>query len=269
MSLHYKIFFGLNKEPFTADIDLKDIQVTRALKDIHERVNYAVRLGGIFLLTGEVGSGKSTALRWSMSQMHPSEYKMLRITAVAGSITELYKQLLDELDLEATGNSKSQLTKRIKKQVIELTQKKQKPVVVIDEASLLRVEVFSELHTLSQFESDSKPWLPIILAGQVSLLDSLRFTKSAPLASRVVAKTHLEAATLKQTTDYLEHHLKIAGLDKPVFDETAITAIHQGSGGLLRRINNLARGALIAAASEQLKVVSAEHVRKASTEIIL
>lgn len=269
MSRNYQIFFGLNKEPFTADIDLKDIQVSPSLKEIHERMQYAVRLGAIFVLTGEVGSGKSTALRWSMNQFHPSEYRLLKVTAVAGSITELYRQLLDELDLESKGTSKSILTKRIKKQVIELAvQKKQKPVVVIDEASLLRIEVFTELHTLSQFESDSKPWLPIIMAGQVSLLDSLRFTKSAPLASRVVARTHLEATTLKQTSDYLEHHLKIAGLEKPVFDETAITAIHQGSGGLLRRINHLARGALIAAAAEHLQIVNADHVRKASTEII-
>jgi general secretion pathway protein A len=268
MSQAYQIFFGFEKEPFISDIALKDILVTPELKEVYERMLYTIRLGSVFILTGEVGAGKSTALRWAMSQLHPSEYKIIKVTASVGTIIELYRQLLDELDLETKGASRSVLTKRIKTQVMELVlQKRQKPVIIIDEASLLRLEVFTELHTISQFESDSKPWLPIILAGQASLVDNLRYVKSAPLASRVVARTHLEATTLKQTNDYLKHHLKIAGVTNSLFNDSSVTAIHQGSGGLMRKINNLARGSLIAAASEGTKLVNAEHVRKASSEL--
>jgi general secretion pathway protein A len=141
-------------------------------------------------------------------------------------------------------------------------------VLVIDEASLLRLDVFTELHTITQFETDSKPVLPIILAGQTNLIDNLLFRQSRALASRVVARGHLEALTQDEMSVYLAHHLEIAGVKQNLFSEQAVTAIHQGSGGLLRRANNLARGSLIAASAEKCNVVSAEHVRVASTEII-
>ena len=137
----------------------------------------------------------------------------------------------------------------------------------MDEASLLRLEVFVELHTLCQFEMDSKPWLPIVLAGQSNLLDSLMYPGSMPLASRVVAKSHFVGIDREQMKDYLLHHLKIAGIKNMLFDDTAVTAIHQGSGGIFRRANNLARGSLVAAAMDNQKSVNAENVRIAASEV--
>jgi general secretion pathway protein A len=83
-----------------------------------------------------------------------------------------------------------------------------------------------------------------------------------------VGRGHLEALGLEEMSSYLTHHLGIAGIKQNLFSEQAVNAIHQGSGGLLRRANNLARGALIAAAAEKCNLVSADHVRIASTEII-
>ena len=128
--------------------------------------------------------------------------------------------------------------------------------------------MFAELHTLTQFEGDSKPILPIILAGQNNLLDKLYWKTSLPLSSRVVARSHLKAVDRQGMADYLDHHLKIAGINHCLFSEQAITAIHQGSGGFFRKANHLARGALIASAAEKSQQVSAEHVRLASTELI-
>ncbi len=156
----------------------------------------------------------------------------------------------------------------IKKEIQDLVMgKKLKAVLIVDEASLLRLEVFAEMHTIAQFEQDSKPWLPIILAGKDNLIAALKYQTSMPLASRVVARSHLEAANRPLMEDYLNHHLSIVGVTNSLFDDTAITAIHQGSGGLFRTANNLARGALIAAASDQSMTVTAEHVRRAATEI--
>ena len=98
--------------------------------------------------------------------------------------------------------------------------------------------------------------------------DPLLCRPSRTLASRVVARGHLEALTLDEMAAYLTHHLNIAVVKQSLFSEQAVTAIHQGSGGLLRRANNLARGSLIRAAAEKCNVVSGEHVRIASTEII-
>ena len=269
MSETYKAYFGLNREPFIADIHFKDILVTPELEGIFSRIRYAVRLGNIALITGEVGAGKSTALRWSMEQFHPSEYKTLWITATSGSILEFYRQVLRELDHEASSMSKAFYTRTIRNEVKELIKEKgQKPILVVDEASLLRLEVLVELHTITQFESDSKPWLPMILAGQMNLESTLRYRKAAPLASRIVTRGVLSSITKEEMEEYLNHHLSIAGLKTSPFSDAALTAIYQGSGGIYRTINHLARGSLIAAEAENVNEITAEHVRIASSEIL-
>jgi type II secretory pathway predicted ATPase ExeA len=181
---------------------------------------------------------------------------------------EFYRQFVDALDIHLSSNSKAVMVRMIKKEITDLIlEKRMKIILIVDEASLMRLEVFAELHTICQFEKDSKPWLPVILAGQNSLVDKLTYRSSQPLASRIVAKSHLQGVDIKGMEDYLKHHLSIAGVDQMLFNETAVTAIHQGSGGLFRKANHLARGALIAASAKKSTSVNAEHVRLASTEI--
>ena len=146
--------------------------------------------------------------------------------------------------------------------------KKQKIVIVVDESHLLRLEVFAELHTITQFDNDSKNLFSLVLAGQPNLLEKMTYRSSAPLASRVVARTHLSHLNQEQVTIYLEHHLSVAGVKKQLFSDQAITAIYQGSAGVLRKANFLARGGLIAAATEKEQIVSPEHIRLASTELL-
>lgn len=267
--MSYRAFFGFTREPFTPDIDLDSILQTPELLAVSQRVDYVIRIGGIGLLTGEVGAGKSTALRWAAGNLHPSSYKVLWVTATAGSILEVYRQLLAELDINTASSSRAVLTRHIRNQIQSLVAtKKQQPLLIVDEASLLRLDVFTELHTLTQFEADSKPWLPIILAGQNNLADNLLYRTAGPLASRVVARSHLEAVNREGMESYLLHHLSIAGLKNSPFEEPAVTAIHQGSGGLFRKANHLARGALIGAAGEKSQTVTADHVRMADSELI-
>jgi general secretion pathway protein A len=176
--------------------------------------------------------------------------------------------LLHALGAPMRGVSKAIMVQRIRDELHELVHnKKLKTVLVIDEASLLRLEVFAELHTLTQFEKDSKPYLPIVLAGQANLADSLMYRSSMPLASRIVARSHLEGVSRAQMHEYLLHHLTICGVTHDIFDEAAVTAIHQGSGGLFRKANHLARGAIIVAAKNKSFTVTADHVRTAATEI--
>jgi general secretion pathway protein A len=267
MRENYRVLFGFKKEPFSQDIRVEDMMRSSNLMGVKERFLYAVNLGAIAVITGDVGSGKSSALRFASATLHPSEYRVLYVTATSGTIAELYKQICHALNTEVKSSSKANLIRVIKSCIMELVNKKEKPVLIIDEASLIRLDVFSELHTLVQFEGDSKSILPVVLAGQNNLMDSLMFRQSRPLASRVVARGHMESLNAEDMAAYLQHHQNIAGC-KNLFSEQAVTAIHQGSGGLLRRANNLARGALVAAASEKCMTVSADHVRVASTEII-
>jgi type II secretory pathway predicted ATPase ExeA len=267
--MSYRQFFGLTCEPFSSDLEPKRILQTEAIGAVDSRVHYTMRAGGILLVTGEVGAGKSTALRWCTKQLHPSKHRVLWITASSGSILEVYRQLLAEFDIATVSNSKAFLTRRIREQIVNVvTQLHQQLLLVIDEASLLRIEVFAELHTLTQFEGDSKPWLPIVLVGQKNLADNLLHRSVTPLASRIIARTHIQEVDREHLERYLAHHLAIAGIKNNLYDANAVTAIHQGSGGLYRKANNLARGALVAAAADKSTHVTAEHVRQADSELI-
>jgi len=269
MDNSYRTFFELQKEPFSADIDLEEILVTASVKGVEDRIHYAIRLGAVALVTGEIGSGKSTALRYATAKLHPSEFRVVQVTATSGSILELYRQVIAELGMALSSCSKAAMTRAIKSETADLVRgKKKKTILVIDEASLLRLEVFAELHTLMQFEHDSKPFLPMVLAGQANLADNLKYRDSLPLASRVVGKTRLKGCDRDGMQQYLCHHLALAGVKNNIFEDSAITAIHQGSGGLFRKANHLARGAVIVAAKQKSPVVHAEHVRIASTELI-
>jgi general secretion pathway protein A len=204
-----------------------------------------------------------------MSQFHPSEYRLIWVTAIGGSILELYRQIAWELEVETISYNRAALTRIIRKAILYLVLgKKQKVVLMIDEASLLRLEVFAELHTLAQFDGDIKPMLPMIFAGQNNLLDKHYWRTSLPLSSRIMARSHLEGVNRQGMEDYPNHHLRIAGLNHFVFSEQAITATHQGAGGLFQSANHLTRRALIAVASEKCQQVSAEHVRLVSTELL-
>lgn len=260
-------FFGFTKEPFSPDIKVDELYHTAALEGAKERFLYAISLGAISVITGDVGSGKSTALRYASSALHPSLYQIIPVIASTGSIIEILKQVSMALDIDWNYNSLARLMRTVRGAVAEIAKRKQIPVLIVDEASLLRIEVFAQIHTLGQFDMDSKPLLPIILAGQSNLLDKLMYLTSRPLASRVIGRTHLEGLKQKDMAGYLKHHLEIAGIEEQLFSDEAILAIHQGSGGLLRRANLLAKGSLLAAAREKCMVVSAEHVRMASTEI--
>lgn len=262
--------FGFKTEPFPLRVLPKHLLKLPDMVGVKERLDYVLSLGGIMLVTGEVGSGKSTAMGWSLSHHHPSELTVLDVVANSASLNELYKQLCWALNLEVKSASRSYLSRMIKAAIRDLVlAKKQKVLLVIDEANLLRIDIFAELHTLTQFENDALSFFAVALVGQTTLIDKLTYRSSQPLASRIIAKSHLRAIAKEQMHEYLNHHTKIAGVKQSLFAEEAVTAIHQGSGGLLREANNLARGGMMAAAAEGCAMVAAEHIRIASTELIL
>lgn len=267
--MDYLRFFGFEKEVFPTDVSRNDIYQTDAIARVASRFDYALRLSGVALVTGEIGSGKTTALRYAASRLHPSEYVVIHVTACVGPIMELYREIVNALKISRSSISKSVMTRLIRQELMDVTQsQKLKPVLIIDEASLLRLEVFSELHTLCQIDGDTQRFLPLILTGHSSLIDKLQYRPSGPLASRVIARVHLEGLKQDHMNAYIQHHLRIAGIETSLFEPAALTAIHQGSGGLLRKANNLARGALIAAASQQSQTIHADHVRISATELL-
>ena len=188
--------------------------------------------------------------------------------ATTGSALELLRQICLELGAPPLSNSVAKLMKTIRELLSNIGAKKQIPILIIDEAHLMRLDILAQLHTVTQLPFDQKSLMPLILSGQNILIDRLLYHTSKPFASRVVGRTHLEGLQQADMREYLIHHLHISGGTAEIFSDEAVTAVHQSSGGLLRRANNLARGAMLAAAAEQAPVVSAEHVRLASTEIL-
>lgn len=264
----YNHYFGFKKEVFPQDVAIKEIYPIPDLNGLLERFMFAVDLCAVSVITGEVGSGKSTSLRVAISRLHPSEYQIIQVIANTGSYVEVLRQIAGGLMLDISIASMTKLFGIIRQVLLEIASKKVKPVIIIDEAHLLRIDVFCQIHTLFEFELDSKPVAPLIFCGQKNLIDSLSYHKCRSIASRVIGRSHLDGLVLEDMRGYLKHHLEIAGVKQQLFSDEAIIAIHQGSGGLLRRANYLAKGGLFAACRDKTNLVSAEHVRIASTEII-
>lgn len=259
--------FGLSGEPFTGELPPDKLFPIPGLSAFIERFDYAIRLASVTVITGEVGSGKSTSLRAATARLHPSQYTVLTIVATTGGSLELLRQLAIALGIEPSSNSQAKLLHTIRETLSALVAKKQTPVLLIDEAHLMRLELFASLHTLTQLPYDQHPLLPMVLSGQSTLLDRLMYHTSRPFASRVMGRTHLAGLARKEMANYITHHLTLVDGSAELFADEALTAVHQSSGGLLRRANALSRGAMLAAAAENAPLVTAEHVRLATTEI--
>lgn len=267
--MEYLSFFGFKQNPFPSNLKAKELLITDQLKHWHARFEFVTthKLWGV--LTGEVGAGKSTAVRWAMEQLSQPQFKPILITATNGTFLEVLRKILFALGHMNVAGIRAKMIHAIRQSFLDIHSQKITPVLIIDEASLLPLDVFRELHTLSQFDCDSKPVICVVLVGQEDLIDKLSYPTSRSLASRITARMHLTAGDMNQTSEYVRHHLKLAGGKETFFDEHAFTAIHQASGGLLRTINNLARCSLISAAAQKRQVVSADDIQVASSEMFL
>ncbi len=267
--MSYLEFFGFQKEPFRRNLAVKELLSLPGMKATKERFRYCIETSGVCTITGDIGLGKSTALRWACAGFHPSEVVTLPVVATSGPLSELYRSVCWTLGLTPSGIGGAKLIKEIRETLQEIvTRKKQKVLLCIDEAHLLRTEVLAELHTLNQLEYDSRNLMSLVLCGQNSLIDKLYHRRVGALASRVIGRSHLEPLSKDMTNEYITHHINLGKLKHSPFEDAALIAIYQGSGGVPRRINGLARGGLIAAASGNQHVVTAEHIRIAASELI-
>lgn len=264
--MDYLTHFGFSKQPFSSELKCDELLQTQQLIQWRARFNFVAthKLWGV--LTGEIGSGKSTSLRWAIESLPYPEYRPILVTAGSGSILETYRRILITLGNPLPGN-RAKMHHAIVQAVKDIANQKITPVLVIDEASLMSLEAFREMHTLTQFECDSKPTLAVILAGQDDMIDKLNYPTSRPLASRIVARMHLMGGNEQDSAEYVAHHLQLAGARASLFDPQAMTAIHQAAGGIPRNINNIACGALITAAANKRQIVTADDIRVAATEL--
>jgi type II secretory pathway predicted ATPase ExeA len=262
----YLKHFGLNRFPFDRDIAAEDMFQSQSMAELSVRLQHLVELRGIGLVTGDAGSGKSSACRRMASTLHSGLYKTLYVPLSTGNPIDLYKCIAWELGLP-TERSRAALYKQIRSEVTRLClEARMKCLLIVDEAHALRSEVLEELRLLTNYAMDSENRLCLLLCGQTELRRRVAMAVHEPLNQRIVVRYQLGALNGDESPAYLGHLLKRAGTELPLFESQALCALHQASSGLPRKLNLFAHHALIAAAAAKAKAVTAEHVQTAMTE---
>jgi len=161
-------FFGFKKTPFSDSPDAKQLFASQAWTQVKARLQFLVDHHGTGLLTGEVGSGKSTAARTFTAGLNPNLYKILYLHWSSGSALDLLRQLALELDLEPA-HYRGDLVRQISDAIVSLNQsKKQHPILICDEAQLLRHPALEQIPLLLNFDMDSSHYLTLLLVGHPS-----------------------------------------------------------------------------------------------------
>lgn len=262
----YNHVFGFNRAPFERGLDSSELFRAPHLDELHQRLCHLVESRALGLLTGEPGCGKSTALRRLRDELHPEQVRTLYLHDTAVSPGDFCRQITLELGLEPS-LSRAVNLRAIQHEIARLAEERHLTVLlVLDEAQSLRADVLALLPTLTNFDWDSRAPLAVLLAGQSGLRQTLRRALLEPLAQRLTVRYALRGFDRETTRLYLEHRLKLAGLERPLFTEPAVEALWQNSQGVMRRIDTLAHDALVAAATQRANQILPEHVLQASEE---
>jgi general secretion pathway protein A len=263
----YTKHFGLTGFPFKNEIAPDEMYASASMRELGTRLGHLVEMSGIGLVTGDAGSGKSSACRAMASRLHSGLYKVFYVPLSTGNPMDMYKSIAWEMGLPVE-RSRAALYRQIKNEVTRLaTETRTRPVLVLDEAQWLRSDVLEEMRLLTNYAMDSESRLCLLFCGQSELRRRIGMAVHEALSQRIVVRYHLPPLTRDETAAYLSHLLRRAGTELPLFEPAAVEAIFQASGGLPRRVNGLAHNTLLAAAVAKAKVATADHVQAAVAEV--
>lgn len=263
----YLTHFGFTHYPFERALLPDELFASSAAREAQARLQHLVELRGIGLITGEVGSGKTSVCRQLNASLHPGLYRLYYVTLSTGNVLDMYKAITWQLGIPVERNRASAyraIHSEISRLVIE---SKIHPVLVVDEAHHLRNEVLEDLRLLTNYAMDSERRLCLLLVGLTELRRRLRMAVHESLTQRIVVRYHLSGLTREETPEYLSHRLQLAGCSLPLFEPAAVEALFQATQGLPRKLNQAAHYALSAAALAKAKQVTAEHVQAALEEL--
>ncbi len=254
-------YFSFAREPFSRELAPTEAFVSRGHRELLARLRHAVETGSLAVITGQVGSGKSTAIRSIIHSLEASRYRYIYLANSELSPAEFYRVLLHQVNVRP-GRGISENKRLVAQAMLEMHQKGVRPVVVIDEAQELSVPMLSELRFVLNYRTDSFSPLIVILSGQPRLAETLRLQLLECIRQRINVHYRLPCLGEDEISAYILHHLKVAGLDRQIFTDEAIQLIYQCSKGVPRRINNICRYALVAAVVADSPTVDAEAVQK-------
>jgi len=265
----YNEYFGFKEAPFSIAPDPRYLYMTAQHRDALAHLVYGLNSeGGCILLTGEVGTGKTTICRCLLEQI-PEQANVALVMNPKLNEIELLETICDELKIAYpdADNSVKTYTDRIYEFLIKSNRENEKTVLIIDEAQNLDSKVLEQLRLLTNLETDQRKLLQIIILGQPELLDILARNEMRQLAQRITARFHLQPLSREEVKAYVSHRLAVAGQNIQIFPENSIKLLYKLSKGVPRLINIICDRALLGAYVENQYNVTPRIIRKASKEV--
>jgi len=254
-------YFSFTREPFSRELSPTEMFVSKGHQELLARLRHAIETGSLAVITGQVGSGKSTAILSVIHSLDASRYRYIYLANSQLTLAEFYKSLLYQVNVQP-GRGVCANKRLVAQAMLELHQKGIKPLVVIDEGQELTVPMLGELRFVLNYQTDSFSPLMVILAGQPQLAETLRLQVLECIRQRINVHYRLPCLEEDEISAYILHHLKVAGLNKQIFTDAAVRIIYQFSKGVPRRINNICRYAIIAAVMADSPTIDADAVQK-------
>ena len=265
----YEEHFGLNKKPFQLSPDVNFFFPSEEHSRGLSFLQYGVSQGdGFIVITGSVGTGKTTLVHALLQGLDPNEVSVGTIVTSNLGEEDLLQLVAHNFHVTSSATNKATLLRDIEHNFRQQTQAGRRILLIVDEAQNIPEKSVEELRMLSNFQSDGKPLVQIFLLGQQEFRGTLLSPGFEQLRQRVIATYHLNPLSAEETRTYIEHRLDVAGWDQfPAFTDSAFEAIYEFSDGVPRRINNMCDRLLLFAFLEELNEIDRDVVAKVFEEI--
>ena len=268
----YHQYFGFTKSPFSIAPDPHNLFMSQQHREALAHLLYGATAGGGFvLLTGEIGTGKTTLCRCLLEQL-PKTSEVAFIFNPKLSALELLQTVCEELHIELPGGSNGTLSTKVlvdhlNAHLLKAHAEGRNTLLIIDEAQNLSADVLEQMRLLTNLETTERKLLQIILLGQPELRDKLAQPELAQLAQRVVARFHLGPLSKSDLPGYIAHRVANAGGQRQVIPPSLMPALHRASRGVPRLVNLICDRALLGAYAESADHVNRKMLDKAVREV--